>query len=161
MNFRLAGGFANYGRVEMSVDGVWGTICNRYWDKMDASVFCKSIGFATGFPYYKDSIKIQTGRIYEPNLHCNGDESSLLDCAHEGWKVAKSVDPCSSHEKDATVHCYNSGSFLFLLGKQGLNQIQIHCILIDYYIIFIKICFCFFYIFVVLLNILNSRLYAK
>ncbi|XP_052098351.1 deleted in malignant brain tumors 1 protein-like [Mytilus californianus] len=106
--FRLAGGYSKYGRVEMSVDGVWGTICNRYWDKMDASVFCKSIGFATGFPYYKDSIKVQTGRIYEPNLHCNGDESTLNECAHEGWKVASSIGPCSSHEKDATVHCYNS-----------------------------------------------------
>jgi hypothetical protein len=106
---------------------VWGTICNRYWDKMDASVFCKSIGFATGFPYYKDSIKIQTGRIYEPNLHCNGDESSLLDCAHEGWKVANSVDPCSSHEKDATVHCYQNifttyPCIIAILVLQVLNQ---------------------------------------
>lgn len=104
----------------MSVDGVWGTICNRYWDKMDASVFCKSIGFATGFPYYKDSIKVQTGRIYEPNLHCNGDESTLKECAHEGWKVASSVGPCSSHEKDATVHCYNSGwHFIYKLMKNA------------------------------------------
>ena len=108
VNFRLAGGFERYGRVEMSVDGVWGTICNRYWDKMDASVFCKSVGYATGFPYYKDNIKTEMGKIYEPNLHCNGDESSLFDCAHEGWKLARPVGPCSSHDKDATVHCYNS-----------------------------------------------------
>jgi hypothetical protein len=68
MNFRLAGGFANYGRVEMSVDGVWGTICNRYWDKMDASVFCKSIGFATGSILHEHSLTEMTRLHYSEDL---------------------------------------------------------------------------------------------
>ena len=132
VNFRLSGPTSYYGRVDMSVDGVWGTICNRYWDNAEASAFCRSIGFNTGFPYHKKSdlqSKDDNFTIYEPNVHCKGKESSLLDCPHEGWKKAKSA-ACKSHEKDATVHCYNTGTINITVKHEFYEQAYYEFILI-------------------------------
>ena len=46
---RLSGGEANLfsGRVEVCVNGVWGTICNarQDWSSENAAVVCRQVGF--------------------------------------------------------------------------------------------------------------------
>jgi deleted-in-malignant-brain-tumors protein 1 len=32
------------GRVEICVNGTWGTICSDFWENVDASVVCKHLG---------------------------------------------------------------------------------------------------------------------
>ena len=44
---RLADGpVESVGRVEICINGVWGTVCdNYYWDNNDAKVVCRQLGY--------------------------------------------------------------------------------------------------------------------
>ena len=43
--YRIGGGKpdANYGRVEVLVDGQWGSVCSSYFGVNDAKVMCRSL----------------------------------------------------------------------------------------------------------------------
>ena len=54
---RLADGASvNEGRVEVCVDGEWGTVCNHNWGSNDAHVVCSQLGLTADREYIKISL---------------------------------------------------------------------------------------------------------
>ena len=43
-NVQLRGG-TREGRVEVCVEGLWGTVCYNGWDSRDAAVVCRQLGY--------------------------------------------------------------------------------------------------------------------
>lgn len=47
-NVRLIGGStAREGRVEFCLNSMWGTVCGNGWDRVDASIVCRQLGFSS------------------------------------------------------------------------------------------------------------------
>ena len=102
---QLVGGYTKYeGRVEICINGQWGTVCDDDWGISDAQVVCSQLGtsFSSGtefchlFRYMSlifCVILMQTGQalsnayfgegsgpIFLDNVACSGTESTLLSC---------------------------------------------------------------------------------
>ena len=94
---RLTGGITpNSGQVEVRYHGVWGTVCSFGWDKNDADVVCRMLGFLGVEEGYGPVIKGHVREIiwlYE--LGCNGSEMSITNCSHKEW--GRATFACSHH----------------------------------------------------------------
>lgn len=42
---RLTGGNSSMGRLEINLDGTWGSVCSRNFAKIDGHVACRQLGF--------------------------------------------------------------------------------------------------------------------
>ena len=100
---RLADGTGRYdGRVEIFIDGVWGTVCDADWDKADGRVVCRMLGFgppiaAHSFLKYPDG----KGRKWLIGVFCKGNESSLTDCEHKA--PGRSLGYCRYKTTETTL----------------------------------------------------------
>lgn len=104
---RLVGdeeGHHDRGRVEIYVDGVWGTVCDDLWGTMNAAVVCRQLGYRYALKAAKNS-EFGEGKdvpILLDDVQCNGIESSLLQCKHSGLGIHN-----CAHNEDAGVICGN------------------------------------------------------
>ena len=103
-DLRLVDGSTNLeGRVEVCFNQTWGTVCDDFWDNIDAGVVCYQLGYsregltvnhlvisstitivllflgATGqsFAHFGQG----TGPIQLDNVQCSGTETQLQDCS--------------------------------------------------------------------------------
>ena len=101
---RLMDGTNQYeGRVEVCLNGWWGTTCDDLWDGYDATVVCRQLGYTeNGYAVAVSSARFGPGNgfIVLDDVQCNGSESSLLECRAQGLGEHN----CFSFE-DAGVYC--------------------------------------------------------
>ncbi|XP_067414787.1 neurotrypsin isoform X2 [Emydura macquarii macquarii] len=89
------------GRVEIFINGQWGTICDDGWSDKDAAVVCRQLGYkgparARTMAYFGEG----KGPIHVDNVKCTGNERSLTDCI----KQDIGTHNCR-HSEDAGVIC--------------------------------------------------------
>ncbi|XP_052262516.1 scavenger receptor cysteine-rich domain superfamily protein-like isoform X2 [Dreissena polymorpha] len=102
---RLVDGKTNYsGRVEFYHVGEWGTICDSSFDRPDAVVICRILGF----PHPERAVAHRSAHfgaaqshvpIVMTELHCNGLEKTLGQC-NPTWTSSS-----CSHTQDIGVDC--------------------------------------------------------
>uniref|UniRef100_A0A670ZVJ4 HHIP like 1 n=1 Tax=Pseudonaja textilis TaxID=8673 RepID=A0A670ZVJ4_PSETE len=90
------------GRVEIFINGEWGTVCDDLWTSKAAAVVCRQLGYAFVIRATK---KAEFGEghslsILLDDVQCIGHEKTLLECSHS--EIGK--HNCS-HKEDAGVIC--------------------------------------------------------
>ena len=110
---RLVGGATELeGRVEVCLDGEWGTVCDNFWSNLDATVVCHQLSLGK-----TDAAAIQgawfgpgTGPIHFNNVFCNGGESMLTDCTH----MSSAGSECT-HSQDSSVICSGAADIVVVV----------------------------------------------
>uniref|UniRef100_A0A8C5GLN8 HHIP-like protein 1 n=1 Tax=Gouania willdenowi TaxID=441366 RepID=A0A8C5GLN8_GOUWI len=93
------------GRVEIYINGEWGTVCDDLWSIKGADVVCRQLGFKYALKAARNS-EFGEGthlRILLDDVQCKGSESNLLRCKHRGVGTHN-----CAHYEDAGVVCGNS-----------------------------------------------------
>ena len=113
------GGSSLEGRLEVCLNGVWGTICDQSWDDTDAGVACSQIGHsargtnstvcmlmlsitnthiigsvARRSAYFDEGF----GPVQFTSFQCNGTETRLQDCPY-------TTQNSCTHSADAGATC--------------------------------------------------------
>jgi deleted-in-malignant-brain-tumors protein 1 len=95
------------GRVEVCVNGTWGTICDDYWDNNDASVVCRQLGLSSNGAYAGTGLYTEYGRHFHIiDLNCNGTENNILNCSYNNI-----TQHSCYHYEDAYVRCQRPTNF--------------------------------------------------
>uniref|UniRef100_K1QGL0 Neurotrypsin n=1 Tax=Magallana gigas TaxID=29159 RepID=K1QGL0_MAGGI len=99
---RLVGSNVSFeGRVEVYLNGFWGTVCDDEFDMADATVVCSSLG-------YPGALQVRpgaafgngSGQILMDNVACLSSEISILECDY-----VDSIAQNCGHYEDVGVIC--------------------------------------------------------
>ncbi|XP_030847040.1 deleted in malignant brain tumors 1 protein [Strongylocentrotus purpuratus] len=97
---RLVGGSSKLeGRVEMQLNGQWGSVCTDNWDRNAANIVCRSLGLGQARYMYFDSAFGESNLTNAYNFDCQGFQPSILRCGRIG------VNNCQ-YRRNAGVRCY-------------------------------------------------------
>ena len=121
---RLVGtGLKHVGKVEIQYQGQWGTICNGAWDKNDAHVICRMLGYKAADAAIINIEGETSRRFLMFNVGCSGNEKSIAECSHNGWW---SVWSGCTNKLNAGVVCQTGGGkkdkYLLHYNRTNINK---------------------------------------
>ena len=147
---RLVEGSNQYeGRVEVCINDTWGTVCDDYWDDIDATVVCKQLGYgskciilhegiythiyvhtiplscADGRAHRDAFFGTGSGPIFLGSVRCTSRSSQLLECSSRpilshSWQCFHYTDAGASCEG---MFCSLINTLFFFL-KLSLNNFR-------------------------------------
>ena len=93
------------GRLEVSYDGVWGTVCDDNFGFHDADVTCRQLGFLRADAVYTGEQSTfgpggEDSPIHMDDVACTGDEGRLNECLFPGIGVTN-----CQHSEDVALTC--------------------------------------------------------
>ncbi|CAG2236301.1 Scavenger receptor cysteine-rich domain superfamily protein,Neurotrypsin,Lysyl oxidase homolog 2B,Soluble scavenger receptor cysteine-rich domain-containing protein SSC5D,Deleted in malignant brain tumors 1 protein [Mytilus edulis] len=99
---RLVGGAGSFeGRVELNINGQWGTICDTNFDLADAGVLCRMAGYSRALQrFFGAHFGEGTGPVFLDHLGCSGNEQHVDSCPSSGLLVTS-----CQHSHDIGVSC--------------------------------------------------------
>ena len=100
---RLVGGTTPLeGRVEVFFLAHWGTVCDYYWDVVDAIVVCRQLGNlqAVEAPI-NAAFGAGSGPSWYYSVHCTATERNLTECS----KNTHNFGSACPHSRDAGAVC--------------------------------------------------------
>ncbi|XP_017714103.1 PREDICTED: LOW QUALITY PROTEIN: putative DMBT1-like protein [Rhinopithecus bieti] len=118
MEVRLLNGTGRCsGRVEVLVQGTWGTVCDDLWDLAEATVVCRQLqcGQALAAPTGAH-FGAGSGKILLDDMQCVGSESHLGQCMH-GDQARHNC----GHLEDASVICTGDGLFATIATTEAVT----------------------------------------
>ncbi|NXH20572.1 C163A protein, partial [Bucco capensis] len=114
VELRLAAGTGPCaGRVEVKLQGQWGTVADPDWSLEEAEVVCQQLGCGSAAGAYAAAARFGAGNgsISLVLVDCHGDEATLWDCEIRGWGPYSGI-----HDFDTSVVCQG---FARLVGGDG------------------------------------------
>ena len=87
--------------MEIYYSDTWGTVCDDNWDENAARVVCRQLGYPSAVSAPNSARFGQgSGKIWLDDVHCQGNESSIVNCRHRPWGEHN-----CGHDEDASVIC--------------------------------------------------------
>lgn len=90
------------GRVEIKQQGFWHAVCSIGWDKNDADVVCRQLGYPEAvLEVGHGQFGVGSGPMWLTSIRCQGNETSLDQCLNAGWEL----EPTCADQSGAGVVC--------------------------------------------------------
>ncbi|XP_028407376.1 deleted in malignant brain tumors 1 protein-like [Dendronephthya gigantea] len=77
------------GRVEVLYHGYWGKISGYFWNKRDAKVACRQLGYNpdNAKTLKSNLVPYSSGRTWLRYVECTGDEQNIANCSYLSWEL--------------------------------------------------------------------------